>query len=258
MPTQSDIEDGKRIDMRVKVLSELDRPSEKMAKRLHVRDTDGNEFPLTIWKNNALSDYAWERGRWYELENARGNEFRGEKSLNGSSRLCADPIDNPTDSDQSQQTTTVGSIDELFDSLEDGLPYLSLFPIDREFETVDVYEYRIEADGPFDDDPMDATYSLAAYLRSCSDAAVTHAGVFLVIATSRLTNELPDPFELTDESRVTLPTHYSTNRSVSYTCWARIHPLSTYLDTLADDQGPPQEPVVQREVRRDRLVRACQ
>lgn len=74
LPTQSDIEDEKRIDMRVKVLSELDRPSEKIAKRLRVRDTDGNEFPLTIWKNNALSDLAWERGRWYELENARGNE----------------------------------------------------------------------------------------------------------------------------------------------------------------------------------------
>ncbi|GAB7121049.1 Piwi domain-containing protein [Natrinema sp. JCM 9743] len=204
MPTQSDIEDGERIDMRVKVLSELDRPSDKMAKRLRVRDTDGNEFPLTIWKNNALSDFAWERGRWYELENAHGNEFHGEKSLNGSSRLRADPVDNPTDSDQLQQSTTAGSTDGLFDSLEDGLPYLSLFPIDREFETLNVYEYRIEADGPFDDDPMDATYSLAAYLRSISDAAVTHAGVFSVIATSRLTNALPNPFELTDESRVTV------------------------------------------------------
>jgi len=203
MPTQGDIADGERIDIKVQILSELDRPSSKMAKRLKVRDTAGNEFPLAIWKNNALSDFAWESGRWYELENAKGNEFQGEKSLNGSSRLRAEPIEAPAD-DEADDAPEEMAADQLFDTLQDGLPYLSLFPFNRDFETLSVYEYRIEADDAFEKSPMDATYSLAAYLRSSSDAAVTHAGVMSLISTEPLDVFLPDPFTLEDETRVTL------------------------------------------------------
>lgn len=207
MPTQSDIEDDEAIDIRVKILAEIDRPSEKMAKRFRVRDTAGNEFPLTIWKNNALSDYAWERGRWYELENARGNEFRGERSLNGSLRLRAAPVDDPSEDEKRSRggaATAVADGDELFDDVEEGVPHLSMFPLDREFDALDAYGYRIEADDAFDEPPMDATYRLAAYLRSHCAAAVTHAGVLTVIATDRLAARLPDPFELGDAAKITL------------------------------------------------------
>ena len=203
MPTQADIEDGKRIDITVQVMTELDCTSNKMAKRLKVRDTAGNEFPLAIWKNNALSDFAWETGRWYELENARGNEFRGEKSLNGSSRLQAEAVESPVNDEESSGTGEP-SADQLFNTLQDGLPYLSLFPFDRNFETLSVYEYRIEANDAFDESPMDATYNLAAYLRSSTDVAVTHAGVMSLVSTEPLNVYLPDPFTLTDENRVTL------------------------------------------------------
>lgn len=204
MPTQADIEDGERIDITVQVVTELDRPSNKMAKRLKVRDTADNEFPLAIWKNNALSDFAWESGRWYELENARGNEYRGKKSLNGSSRLRAETVEPPVDDDEDSSDSEKTSEGQLFDTLQNGLPYLSLFPFDRDFETLSVYEYRIEADDAFEDSPMDATYNLAAYLRSSSDAAVTHAGVMSLISTEPLETYLPDPFTLTDETRVIL------------------------------------------------------
>ncbi|WP_440992072.1 Piwi domain-containing protein [Haloarchaeobius baliensis] len=204
MPTQADIEDGKRIDITVQVVAELDRPTSKMAKRLKVRDTAGNEFPLAIWNNNTLSDFAWESGRWYELEHAKGNEFRGEKSLNGSSRLRAEVVGSPLDDTDNSSASEKRSGDQLFDTLQDNLPYLSLFPFDRHFETLSVYEYRIEADDAFEDSPMDATYNLAAYLRSSSNAAVTHAGVMSLISTEPLEAYLPDPFTLTGETRVTL------------------------------------------------------
>jgi len=57
--------------------------------------------------------------------------------------------------------------------LQDGLPYLLLFPLNRSFEELSVYEYRIEASDAFEEDPMDATYSLVNYLRASSNAAVT-------------------------------------------------------------------------------------
>ncbi|WP_277543643.1 Piwi domain-containing protein [Haloarcula laminariae] len=198
MPTQGDIEDGGRIDIRVKVLSKLDCTTEKMADRLLLRDTGGNEFPLAIWKNNALTDYTWEIGRWYQLENAIGNEYNGKKSLNGSYNLDAHVIDSPQVDNQEQDET------QLFESLQDGVPYLSLFPFDRDFSEISAYEYRIESDGAFDEDPMDATYRLASYLRTFSDAAVTVAGVMSIITTDRLTASLPDSFSLTDESAITL------------------------------------------------------
>jgi hypothetical protein len=198
MPTRNDIEDGERIDIRVKVLSKLDCTTEKMVERLLLQGTDGNEFPLAIWKNNSLTDFTWEIGRWYQLENAKGNEFHGKKSLNGSYNLKAEVVDPPQTENQDRDET------QLFDSLQDGVPYLSLFPFARDFSELSAYEYRIESDGAFDEDPMDATYRLASYLRTFSEAAVTVAGVMSIITTDRLKTTLPDPFSLTDESSITL------------------------------------------------------
>jgi hypothetical protein len=204
MPTKADIEDGKRIDITVQVVTELNRPSNKMAKRLKVRDRAGNEFPLAIWKNNALSDFAWESGRWYEIENARGNEFHGEKSLNGSSRLRAEAVEGPVNDERNNSGPEKVSDDQLFDTLQNGVPCLSLFPFNRDFETLSVYEYRIEADDAFEEDPMTATYNLAAYLRSANDTVVTHSGLMSLISTEPLKTHLPDPFTLTDKTPVTL------------------------------------------------------
>ncbi len=88
--------------------------------------------------------------------------------------------------------------------LQDGLPYLLLFPLNRNFEELSVYEYRIEASDAFEKDPMDATYGLVNYLRASSNAAVTDAGVMSVIATDQLRASLPEPFTLTNETKVTL------------------------------------------------------
>lgn len=195
MSTQPDIEDNERIDMRVQVMAELDCPSEKMAQRFEVRDTAGNKFPLTIWKNNALSDFDWELEQWYKLDNARGNVFQGEKSLNGSSRLRATPIDPPREVAQNKQ---------LFENVEDGLPYLSLYPLDSDFAELAVYKYQIRAEGTFDNSPIDATYDLASYLRKCTDSLVTHAGALNIVSTGRLNFELPDPFILAEEQQTTI------------------------------------------------------
>ncbi|SEJ07516.1 hypothetical protein [Halohasta litchfieldiae] len=197
MVTQADIEDGEKIDIRVQVLSKLSCTTDKMANRLKVCDTAGNEFPLALWKNNALSDFAWEEGRWYELTNAKGNEFKNKKSLNGSYQLDAEPIEAPTSDDQTNSPT-------LLDSLDDGVPYLSLFEFDRSFEELKVYQYSIEATAVFDDDPMNETYRLAGYLRACSGAGVSVVGAMSIITTDPMSVDLPDPFTLTDETRTTL------------------------------------------------------
>ncbi|MDS0300923.1 hypothetical protein NDI76_19430 [Halogeometricum sp. S1BR25-6] len=198
MTTQADIEDKKPIDIRVHIISELDCPSPQMAMRFRVQDTDENEFPFTVWKNNALSDYAWQEGQWYKLENARGNEFRGQLSLNGSSSLMATPIEEPTDVGDADSTP------QLFDSLTEGYPYLTLFPLGRNLATLTVYEYQIEAIDTFDQSPMQETYRLAAYLRKNNAAAVTHARTMTVIATSPLNTDLPGPFSLTSEQKTEL------------------------------------------------------
>jgi len=195
--TKDDIEHEEPIDICVRVVDELDRPSTKMAARLLVEDKAGNSFPFTVWNNNALSEYAWEEGRWYDLENARGNVYQGDESLNGSYDLAATPLDGVPERDDQK---------ELFDTLSDGVPHLSLFPIEDDLGTLPVYEYRIEATGTFEQDPMDATYSLAAYLRNDSEAAVTHAGAMSVVATSQLSDDLPEPFSLAGERLIKLDT----------------------------------------------------
>jgi hypothetical protein len=164
-------------------------------------DTAGNEFPLAIWEDNALADYHWKHGQWYHLENARGNEFNGEKSLNGSSRLQAEPIDPPLDNTPDTEPSQSETSEEFFETLQDDLPYLSLFPFDRSFETLSVYTYQIEAKDAFERNPMDATYNLASYLRSATGAAVTHSGAMTLLALEPLAASLPDPFTITDETQ---------------------------------------------------------
>jgi len=199
MATQGDIEDKEPIDIRVQIVDELERHSPKMATRLEVQDTSGNTFPFTVWNNNALSDYAWEEGQWYELEHALGNLYQGRRGLNGSYQLAATPIEPPTEqADEANRSAT-----ELND-VTDGLPYLSLFPVDHSFESVTVYKYQIEADGAFDEDAMTATYNLAAYLRRQTSAAVTHTGPLSIVSTSTLTTALPDVFSLTSEQETEL------------------------------------------------------
>lgn len=204
MPTKADIEEGEPIDIRVQVIDDLDRPSEKMARRLKVRDTAGNEFPFTVWNNNALTEYSWEDGQWYELENARGNVYNDRRSLNGSYDLEATPIDDSRAPTRSTVTPT--------ENLVDGRPYLTLFPLERDFEAVPVYEYQIEATAVFDEDPMEATYSLAAYLRKDNAAAVTHARQMAVVSTSPLDSSLPDPFVLSDAREIELDVSTSSDR----------------------------------------------
>lgn len=203
MTTQADIEEGEPIDIRVQVIDDLNRPSEKMARRLKVQDTAGNEFPFTVWNNNALSEYAWEDGQWYELENARGNVYNDHRSLNGSYDLEATPIDDPSES-----TRLTAPREELVD----GRPYLTLFPLERDFEMVPVYEYQIEATEVFEEEPMEATYSLAAYLRKDNPAAVTHARQMAVVSTRPLDSSLPDPFALSDAREIELDASTSSDR----------------------------------------------
>jgi hypothetical protein len=209
MVTQGDIEDNQPIDIRVKVVDELDRYSPKMATRLKVKDEAGNTFPFTVWNNNALSDYAWEKQRWYELENAIGNVYRGEKSLNGSSQLQASPVDEATEIKSTGQKPT----NRELDTLPADRPYLSLFPIDSDFASLSVYEYRIDASGTFEKDPMQATYDLAAYLRKQEPAAVTHTGALTIVTTSPLTTSLPDVFSLTNERKNTLEAEDASDRA---------------------------------------------
>lgn len=208
MTDRSDIEDSHPIDLAVQVVRELDADPDRMARRILVRDVVGNEFPLAIWENNALTDFDWRPGQWYQLKNARGNEHRGRKSLNGSSSLQATPIEPPN-------TTDSSPVDEILESVDDGQPYLTLFELDDEFETFDVYEYSIEANGTFDGSAMDQTHGLAALLRRRFGGGVTHAGPMTILSTRRLEDVLPQPFTFAGvDARTLHATEESDNRQI--------------------------------------------
>jgi len=208
MTDQSDIEDGSPLDLSVQVIRELDAGPERMERRILVRDVVGNEFPLAIWADNALTDFEWRPGQWYQLENARGNVHNERRSLNGSPSLRATPIEPPA-------SVSGSSIDEIIASVEDGQPYLTLFELDGKFETIDVYEYTIEADGTFDGSAMDQTYSLTAFLRRRFGGGVTHAGPMTVLSTRRLEDILPHPFSFSEvDARTLYASNETDNRNI--------------------------------------------
>jgi hypothetical protein len=114
MAVKADIEDGKQIDISVLVTRIDEWNHDVIARKIELEDINREPLELTVFHNNAIEGFQWEVGRWYLLENAVGNEFRGEMQLNPSYDLTVTPLDAPPaaaeDDESADIDTEAGSV----------------------------------------------------------------------------------------------------------------------------------------------------
>ncbi|AUX09860.1 uncharacterized protein containing piwi/argonaute domain [Halalkaliarchaeum desulfuricum] len=104
MAVKADIEDGEQIDISLRVTGTDEWDHDDIARKVQFEDVEGTPVELTVFHNNEASDFEWGVGRWYELENAVGNEFRGEMQLNAGYDLTVTPLDEPPAAAQSGES----------------------------------------------------------------------------------------------------------------------------------------------------------
>jgi len=95
MAVKADIEDGKEIDIALRVTGIDEWDHDAIARKIQLEDADGVALSLTVFHNNEIVDFEWQVGEWYLLENAVGNEFRGEMQLNPGYDLTVTRLDDP-------------------------------------------------------------------------------------------------------------------------------------------------------------------
>ena len=95
MTTKSDIDDGKDIDITLRVTEVDEWDHDSIARKVQFEDVDGAPVKLTVFHNNEIASFEWQDREWYLLENAVGNEFRGEMQLNPGYELTVTLIHNP-------------------------------------------------------------------------------------------------------------------------------------------------------------------
>jgi hypothetical protein len=95
MAVKADIEDGEEIDIALHVTGIDEREHDAIARKIQLKDVDGAAIDLTVFHNNDVSDFEWEMGEWYLLENVVGNEFRGEMQLNPGYDLTVTLLNDP-------------------------------------------------------------------------------------------------------------------------------------------------------------------
>ncbi len=82
MVVKADIEDGKEIDIALRVIGIDEWEHDTIAQKIQLEDVDGAVVDLTVFHNNDVEGFKWQIGEWYLLENVVGNEFRDEVQLN--------------------------------------------------------------------------------------------------------------------------------------------------------------------------------
>ncbi|ADQ66888.1 hypothetical protein GL213_06515 [Halogeometricum borinquense] len=95
MAVKADIEDGEEIDIALHVTGIDEWEHDAIARKIQLEDVDGAAIDLTVFHNNDVSDFEWEIGEWYLLENVVGNEFRGEMQLNPGYDLTVTLLNDP-------------------------------------------------------------------------------------------------------------------------------------------------------------------
>ncbi len=104
MATKNDIEDGKQIDISLQVTGFEEWNHDTIARKIQLEDINEEEIKLTIFHNNKITGFDWQVGKWYVLENAVGNEFRGRMQLNPSYDLAVTPLDEPPTAVEDKET----------------------------------------------------------------------------------------------------------------------------------------------------------
>jgi hypothetical protein len=95
MAVKTDIEDGKEIDITLRVTGIDEWEHDTIARKIQLEDINGTAVDLTVFHNNEVADFEWQIGEWYLLENAVGNEFRGEIQLNPGYNLTVTLLEDP-------------------------------------------------------------------------------------------------------------------------------------------------------------------
>jgi len=95
MAVKADIEDGKEIDIALRVTGIDEWEHDAIARKIQLEDVDGAAVDLTVFHNNDVAEFDWQIGEWYLLENVVGNEFQGEMQLNPGYDLTVTLLDDP-------------------------------------------------------------------------------------------------------------------------------------------------------------------
>lgn len=95
MAVKDEIKDGEQIDISLRVTGTDEWDHDAIARKVQLADVERTPVELTVFHSNEIADFEWEVGRWYVLENAVGNEYRGEMQLNPGYELVVTPLDEP-------------------------------------------------------------------------------------------------------------------------------------------------------------------
>ncbi len=210
MNKRSDIQPDDRIDITVGVIEVDEWDHQAIARKLALTDVDGNRFSLTIFTNNDCASYEWEAGRWYRLEDAVGDEYKGEKQLKPSWDFAITELEGPpaeaTDDALGQLPGGESSQDDRptnedqqpsnsLNRLENG-NYLLHYPL-GDLTELKVHSYRLRVPGGIDehDDAIENgilgfTARVAAQYRYQTGAPVTTNGPLKLYSVEELPHSM--------------------------------------------------------------------
>lgn len=120
MVVKAEIEHEEHIDIRLLVIGVDEWNHDNITRKVELQDTDGATVELTVFHNNDISDFDWEVGRWYLLEDVVGNEFRGEMQLNPGFDLTVTPLDDPPTTAGTDDETTIENPPTSSPTTDDG------------------------------------------------------------------------------------------------------------------------------------------
>ena len=123
MAVKNDIEDGKEIDITLRVTGIDEWDHDSIARKIQLEDINGAPVDLTVFHNNDVADFDWEIGKWYLLENAVGNEFQEEMQLNPGYDLTVSLLENPPAAVENNECVESEPADERLGQSEGSGPH---------------------------------------------------------------------------------------------------------------------------------------
>jgi len=126
MAVKADIEDGEQIDISLRATGTDEWDHDAIARKVQFEDIEGALLELTVFHNNEVVDFEWEIGCWYELENAVGNEYRGEMQLNPGYDLIVTALNDPPAAVKNSGTENTSASESFDCGANDPLPEANL------------------------------------------------------------------------------------------------------------------------------------
>ncbi|WP_318571261.1 Piwi domain-containing protein [Salinigranum marinum] len=112
MADKGDIEDGAEIDIELRVTGIDEWEHDAIARKIQFEDVDDATVEMTVFHKNEVAGFEWQTEEWYLLENAVGNEFRGEMQLNPGYDLTVTQLDEPPAAAENNESAESESSEE--------------------------------------------------------------------------------------------------------------------------------------------------